>query len=117
LLNARRPDEPEYGMSDRRQAQRFAFTSPAHAQVHLAQDVVIERSDARSLTVLAAASSIAGERFAMRLRAPDGRMATVTVRTRASRLVLLEGGSVRYRLDLQVVDGDSGDHRAPETGH
>ena len=104
-------------MSDRRQAQRFAFSSPAHAQLHLAQDVVIERSDATGLTVLSATSSMAGEQFAMRLRAFDGRIATVSVCTRASRPVLLEGGSVRYRLDLQVVDGDSGDHRAPETGH
>lgn len=94
-------------MSDRRQAQRFALSSPAHAQLHLAHDVVIERSDAGSLTVLAAASSIAGERFALRLRGPDGRIATVRVCTRASRLVMLDGGSVRYRLDLDVLDGEA----------
>lgn len=95
-------------MSDRRQAQRFALSSPAHAQLHLAHDVVIERSDAGSLTVLAAASSSVGERFALRLRGPDGRMATVPVCTRTSRLVLLDGGSVRYRLDLDVLDRDGG---------
>ena len=80
-------------MSDRRQAQRFALSSPAHAQLHLAQDVVIERSDATGLTVLSAISSMAGEQFAIRLRAFDGRIATVSVRTRASRPVLLEGES------------------------
>ena len=93
-------------MSDRRQAQRFALSSPAHAQLHLAHDVVIERSDAGSLTVLAAASSSAGETFALRLRGPDGRIATVRVCTRSSRRVLLDGGSVRYRLDLEVLGGD-----------
>ena len=102
-------------MSDRRQAQRFAFSSPAHAQLHLAQDVVIESSGAKSLTVLSSVSSITGEQFAMRLRATDGRMATVSVCTRTSRPVLLEGGSLRYRLELQVLDAEGGSPRAPET--
>jgi hypothetical protein len=101
-------------MSDRRQAQRFALSNPAHAQLHLAQDVVIERSEPGSLTVLAPASSMAGDQFAIRLRAFDGRMATVPVRTRASRLVLLDGGSVRYRLDLDVLAGEGGAPPAAE---
>ena len=102
-------------MSDRRQAQRFAFNSPAHAQLHLAHDVVIESSGARSLTVLSSVSSVTGEQFAMRLRATDGRMATVAVCTRASRPVLLEGGSLRYRLELQVLDAACGTPPASET--
>jgi hypothetical protein len=95
-------------MSDRRQAPRFALSKPAHAQLHLAHDVVVERSDPRGLTVLAAASSVAGERFALRLRASDGRVATVPVCTRASRPVLLGGGTVRYRLELDVLARDGG---------
>ena len=102
-------------MSDRRQAQRFVFSNPADAQLHLAQDVAIERSDATGLTVLSAIPSMAGEQFAIRLRAFDGRIATVAVCTRVSRPVLLDGGSVRYRLELQVLDGDGGRQWAPET--
>ena len=101
-------------MSDRRQAQRFAFNSPTRAQLRLAQDVVIEQSGARSLTVLSTVSSITGEQFAMRLRATDGRMATVAVCTRASRPVLLEGGSLQYRLELQVLDAEDGAPQTPE---
>lgn len=101
-------------MSDRRQAQRFAFNSPAHAKLQLAHDVVIERSGARSLTVLSSVSSVAGERFAMRLRATDGRMATVPVCTQTSRPVLLESGALRYRLQLRVLDAD-GAPATPET--
>jgi len=91
-------------MADRRKAPRFAFASPAQAHLHLTQDVVIERSSANQLTVLAAASSTTGEQLALRLRATDGRIATVPVCTLASRPVILDGGSIRYRLDLQVVD-------------
>ena len=91
-------------MSDRRKAQRFAFSSPADAHLHFAQDVTIERSDAQHLTVLSTVASAAGEELALRLRGPDGGVISVSVRTLASQLVVLDGGSLRYRLDLQVVD-------------
>jgi hypothetical protein len=101
-------------MSDRRQAQRFACSRPTHAHLQMAHDVVVERSDATTLTVLSRASSTAGEQFTMRLRAVNGRSATVSVCTRASQPVLLDGGSVRYRLELQVLDGGA-DRLGPET--
>jgi hypothetical protein len=97
----------ESGMSDRRQAPRFALSRPAHAQLQLAHDVVIERSDPGGLTVLATTSSVAGERFALRMRSSDGRMATVPVCTRSSRLVMLDGATVRYRLELDVLGRDN----------
>jgi hypothetical protein len=92
-------------MSDRRKAQRFAVAGPANAQLHLAQDVVIERADVNRLTVLAEVSSMPGEEFALRLRGPDGQTATLSVCTVESRVVMLESGCVRHRLELLVVDG------------
>lgn len=94
-------------MADRRNAPRFAFASPAQAHLHLTQDVVVERSNANQLTVLSASSSTTGEQLALRLRALDGRVATVPVCTLASRPVILDGGSIRYRLDLRVVGVDT----------
>ena len=97
-------------MSDRRKAQRFAFTNPAAAHLQLVQDVVIVRSDAEGLTVLSPASSLVGEEFALRLRGPGGRVATVRVCTLASQPVVT-GNSVQYRIDLRVL----GDETSPAT--
>ena len=92
-------------MSDRRRAQRFAFTSPATAHLHLVRDVVIVESGAECLTVLSPSTSPAGETFALRLRGTEGREATVPVRTVASQPVVV-GGLVQYRIDLRVIEKD-----------
>ena len=90
-------------MPDRRRGQRFTLTCPAQAHVHMATDVFIERSDADTLTVLSAATSVAGEEFALRLRAPDGRTVSVPVRTIRSRPVFLPEQTVSYRIELRVI--------------
>jgi hypothetical protein len=93
-------------MSDRRRASRFAFETPAKARLHVLQDVVIERSSPRQLTVLATGSSSPGEELAMRIRAADGRTVTLAVCTVTSRPVMIDGAGLRYRLDLRVLEAD-----------
>jgi hypothetical protein len=93
-------------MSDRRKARRFVFETPAKARLHVLQDVVIERSNSRQLTVLATASSSPGEELAMRIRAGDGRTVTLTVCTVTSRPVMIDGTGLRYRLDLRVLGAE-----------
>jgi hypothetical protein len=93
-------------MSDRRKARRFAFATPARAQFHLLQDVVIERSAPDGLTVLAAESSVPGERLAVRIRGTDEQVVTLAVQTIDSRPVMVDGSGLRYRLRLQVVEAE-----------
>ncbi len=98
-------------MSDRRRAQRFAFSSPAAAHLHLVRDVIIVESDGERLTVLSPSSSPTGETFALRVRGTEGREATVPVQTVASQPVVVSG-CVQYRIDLRVIDTES-PSRAP----
>ena len=93
-------------MSDRRRAQRFAFTRPASACLHLVRDVVIVESDADRLAVLSPSSSATGETFALRVRGTEGREATVPVRTIVSQPVVV-GTTVQYRIDLRVIGKNS----------
>jgi hypothetical protein len=90
-------------MSDRRRAQRFAFSSPAAAHLHLVRDVIIVESNGEWLTVLSPSSSPAGETFALRVRGTEGREATVAVQTVASQPIVVSG-CVQYRIDLRVID-------------
>jgi hypothetical protein len=90
-------------MPDRRKAQRFTLPRPAQAHVHVVNDVIIERSDAETLTVLSAEASVAGEEFALQLHGAEGQTTTVQVRTIRSQPALLTGPAPRYRLELRVV--------------
>jgi hypothetical protein len=90
-------------MPERRKAQRFTLPCPAQAHLHVVNDVVIERIDAETLTVLSAEASVAGEEFALQLRGAKGQMVTVPVRTIRSQPALVAGPSPGYRLELQVM--------------
>jgi hypothetical protein len=92
-------------MTDRRKAQRFTLSCPATAHVDVVNDVIIERTDAETLTVLSAHASVEGEEFALQIRGAQGQMVTVPVRTICSRPAALSGPAPGYRLELRVIDG------------
>lgn len=88
-------------MSDRRKAPRFAFSSPARAQLYVAHDVQIHRNGPEQLTVVSSVGSPNGEELALRLCRPDGTVVTLTVCTIGSRPIVDDSG-VRYQIDLRV---------------
>jgi len=88
-------------MSDRRKAPRFAFSSPAQAQLYVAHDVQIQRNGPEQLTVVSSVASPKGEELALRLRGPDGSVVTLQVRTIDSRPIVDDRG-VHYQIDLQI---------------
>lgn len=91
-------------MSDRRRATRFVFARPPAARIRVLNDVLIEETSPERLTVLASAPSPKGEEHTMRVRAADGRTATLTVKTVESRAIQGSGSGSLYRLDLEVLD-------------
>ena len=90
-------------MFDRRKAQRFILSCPVPAHLHVANDVIIERTDAETLTVLAEGASAAGEEFVLQLRGSEGQLVNVPVRTVRSEPTFMSGQAPAFRIDLRVT--------------
>jgi hypothetical protein len=90
-------------MFDRRKAQRFTLSCPVPAHLHVVNEVIIERTDAETVTVLAEGASLAGEEFVLQLRGAEGRFVNVPVRTVRSQPTFMSGQAPAFRIDLRVT--------------
>ena len=87
-------------MSDRRRTQRFVLGPPLPAEVTSMQDVVVERMDAHTVTIVSLTPQEPSQPVLIHLTMADGpKSHRMTV---LSSTPIAVGASVQFRVELQV---------------